>query len=44
MTTWFWWAGGLFDGDGKAWDGGGELFGTSFGGFCLPKENVFEAL
>ena len=28
----------------EAWDGGGELFGTSFGGFCLPKENVFEAL
>lgn len=35
---------GLFEGDGKAWDGGGELLGTGFGGFCLPKENVFEAL
>ena len=35
---------GLFDGDGEARDGGGELFGAGFGGLCLPEENVFEAL
>lgn len=36
--------GGLFDGDGEARDGCGELFGAGFGGFSLPEENVLEAL